>query len=137
MGRYVVTAPYVTVKTMTLEGPRIVGLYVNAPVPRDVDQGWIDRHIEAGMVMEVVDPATVNASTSPMEALAGITGADKAAEQEAALNRHRGAEKAAATRKANEDAAAKVAADQAKADRDAADAAAKASRAAAAKPPVK
>lgn len=132
MPKYVVTAPYVTVKTMTQEGPRVVGLYVNSPVPKDADPGWIERHIEAHMVMEVEDPTTVNAATSALEALDGVTGADKAAEQEAALNRHRAAAKAVETRKANEAAAAK----EAKAQADAKareDAAAKA--AAPAKPP--
>lgn len=50
---YVVTAPYVTLVTATPQGRRLVGFYRDAPVPGDVDQGVIDRHVEAGMIAEV------------------------------------------------------------------------------------
>lgn len=51
--RYVVTAPYVTVKTMTLEGWRVVGLHEGAPLPADVDQVTIDNLLRKGLAGEV------------------------------------------------------------------------------------
>src|SRR5690242_5279763 len=51
---YRVTAPYVTLKTMTENGVRVVGLYAGAPVPFDVPQDSLDHHIRMGMVEEYV-----------------------------------------------------------------------------------
>ncbi len=36
--RYVVTGAYVTAKTMTTEGVRIIGLHAGAPLPNDVPE---------------------------------------------------------------------------------------------------
>lgn len=119
MQRYVVTGKYVTVKTMTMDGPRIVGLSTGAPVPADVDEKSL-KHLEShDLIVAVADPAAVNPDVTPVEALDGITAADRAREQEAANVRHLAGVKAAETRAANEEAAAKAAkakADQAKTD---------------------
>lgn len=119
MTNYVVTGKYVTVKTMTMEGPRIVGLFAGAPVPRDVTDAQL-KHLEShDLIVAVEDAAAVNADVTPVEALDGVTAADRVREQEAANVRHLAGVKAAETRAANEaaaDKAAKAKADQAKAD---------------------
>jgi hypothetical protein len=53
--RYVVTAPYVTLKTATVDGIKIVGFYQYAPVPEDVDPEVIKRHLAAGSISKVGD----------------------------------------------------------------------------------
>lgn len=124
MGKqYLVVAPYVTMTTMTAQGPRLLGFHTNAPVPPDVPEDQIKHHLEMGLIVEVADPAAVSAEVTPIERMEGVSPADKVREQEAALNRSRSATKAAETRKANEES------DAAKADADA-----KASEAAKAKP---
>lgn len=65
---YVVVAPYVTVRTMTMDGPRIIGLFAGAPIPADADPGWCERHAEAKMIAKVADPAVVpDLTLSPVE----------------------------------------------------------------------
>jgi len=56
MAKYVVIAPYVTLTTNTVEGRRVLGFHAGAPVPADVDQDVIDRHVEAGMIAKVPEP---------------------------------------------------------------------------------
>lgn len=68
--QYVVTGAYVTLKTSTPQGPRILGFYRGAPVPADVSQEQIDHHLNQGLIAEVADPAAVPASElfpSPLE----------------------------------------------------------------------
>jgi hypothetical protein len=47
-----VSAPYVTVKTGTPQGMRIVGLFTGAPMPFDVPQDTLDHHIAMDLVAE-------------------------------------------------------------------------------------
>jgi hypothetical protein len=49
---YVVTAAYVTVKTNTPDGPRIVGRYAGTPVPADAPPEWIAHHLHKHMIAE-------------------------------------------------------------------------------------
>ena len=68
MARYVVTAPYVTVRTMTEQGARVLGLYADAPVPKDAPEDWVKNHLAAKMIAEVEDPAqAVSAVLTPLE----------------------------------------------------------------------
>jgi hypothetical protein len=109
MTNYVVTAPRVVVKTMTHDGPRMIGLFAGAPWPADADPAATQHHLDNDLIVAVEDPRAVNVDVPPLERIAGVKASDQVREQEAALNRHRGAVKAAETRKANEDAAAKPA----------------------------
>ncbi len=49
---YVVTGPYVTVKTLTPQGIRVVGLYDGAPLPADVPQKDLEHLLAQGLVHE-------------------------------------------------------------------------------------
>jgi hypothetical protein len=67
--RYVIVAPYVLARTMTADGPRVLGLHRGAPVPPDVSQEWIDGHLHTHMIVAVDDPATAGAAdVTPIEA---------------------------------------------------------------------
>lgn len=105
---YVVVAPYVTVRTMTEQGPRIIGLYTGAPVPEDAPEEWVKSHAEAGLIAEVEDPAAaVVTPLTPIERMeAGERGesesfvvAARVHEGEVARTRSRAAQKAAETRR--------------------------------------
>ncbi|SRR6266581_1889937 len=50
--KYVVTGKYVTVKTMTTEGIRVIGLYTGAPVPGDVPPDDLAHLLSIGLVHE-------------------------------------------------------------------------------------
>jgi hypothetical protein len=109
--RYVVVAPYVTLRTMTQSGPRILGFHSGAPVPPDVPDDQIQHHLSKKMIVEVADPSAVGAEATPtpierMEwAEAGLDPqaevAKRVEEAEHGRNRVRGAVKAAETRKVN------------------------------------
>lgn len=58
-GKYVVTAPYVTLKTMTPQGVRLTGFFAGAPVPGDVPEDQLKHHLDFQMITEVDDPAAV------------------------------------------------------------------------------
>jgi hypothetical protein len=63
---YRVTGPYVTVRTMTENGPRIIGLYTGARVPDDAEQEWIGNHLRDGLIGEVgAEPPPVSAESVP------------------------------------------------------------------------
>jgi hypothetical protein len=47
---YRVTGKYITVKTMTQDGPRIVGLHEGAPLPADVSKESIDHHLAVNLI---------------------------------------------------------------------------------------
>ncbi len=49
---YVVTAPYVTVKTMTIQGVRVVGLMEGAPLPADVPERDLKHLLDQGLAHE-------------------------------------------------------------------------------------
>lgn len=53
---YRVTAPYVTVKTRTHEGERIIGLYAGGLLPADVPDEQIQHHLDNDMIVEVDEP---------------------------------------------------------------------------------
>lgn len=55
--RYVITGAYVTVKTMTTQGPRIVGMYAGAPWPDDAEAAATQHHLDCGLIEEVPAPA--------------------------------------------------------------------------------
>jgi hypothetical protein len=83
---YKVTAPYVTVKTLTPDlGPAIVGLYQNNPVPDDAEPAWIEHHLARGLITETGTAEAVAATaavTAPVEPVAEAEA--PAAEPEAA-----------------------------------------------------
>lgn len=54
--RYVVKAAYVTVKTMTPDGPQMRGLYQGAVVPEDAAEHWIKGHLASKMIEEIPAP---------------------------------------------------------------------------------
>lgn len=117
MAKYIVTGAYVTVKTMTHQGPRILGLMAGAPVPDDAEPAWVKHHLETNLIVEVEDPAAVPSNEvflTPIEQQEGVDPAERVREGEAHRARSAAAVQAAETRKANEAAAAKEAADKAK-----------------------
>jgi hypothetical protein len=52
-----VTGAYVTVKTSTADGVRVVGLYAGAPWPADADPEATEHHLANGLIAEVGVPA--------------------------------------------------------------------------------
>lgn len=56
MAKYTVKGAYVTCKTMTTEGVRIVGLYAGAPVPGDAEDAWIKHHLDNNLIEAVPEP---------------------------------------------------------------------------------
>ncbi len=56
MTRYVVCAPYITLRTMTPEGPRILGFYDGQPVPEDVPKEQIEHHLGTRQIRAVEEP---------------------------------------------------------------------------------
>lgn len=56
MTQYVVTGAYVTVKTMTNEGPRILGLFAGAPWPADATEDATRHHLAMGLIEAVPEP---------------------------------------------------------------------------------
>lgn len=114
MAKYVVVAPYVTLKTMTHQGARILGFHAGAPVPDDVPPEMIKHHLDNKLIAEVADPTQIPQDElfpTPLEQMdaAGVSAADRVAEGEKSRNRAAGAVKAAETRKANEEADAEAA----------------------------
>lgn len=67
--QYTVTGAYVTVKTDTSEGPRLVGLYEGSPWPADASAEATAHHLEEGLITEVgQEPATPEALATPVPA---------------------------------------------------------------------
>jgi hypothetical protein len=60
--QFVVTGPYITVKTGTLEGVRVLGFYRDAPVPKDVNP----EHLLHLLRHDLIGPTPVPAPT-PLE----------------------------------------------------------------------
>lgn len=56
---YVVTGAYVTVKTMTVDGVKVIGLHRGAPVPRDVDPAHL-QHLLSHNLVGVVGQADLS-----------------------------------------------------------------------------
>jgi hypothetical protein len=54
---YYVTGAYVTVRTMTPDGPRVVGLYEGAPWPDDAAEAATEHHLAEGLIAEVGQPS--------------------------------------------------------------------------------
>jgi hypothetical protein len=52
---YVVTAPYITVRTGTADGLKILGFYVGAVLPGDVSEESIKHHLDSGLIAAVKD----------------------------------------------------------------------------------
>jgi hypothetical protein len=73
--RYKVTGEFVNVKTMTIDGERVVGLYKNAAVPVDASQEWIDHHLSVGLIAEVPGPPDPPAPKATRAPAAPATGA--------------------------------------------------------------
>lgn len=86
---YTVTGKYVTARTMTTDGWRVVGLMEGARVPPDVDDDWIDHHLRKNLIAEVgkepVAPADLDADEAAKYAdalvLAGEADLEKAKER--------------------------------------------------------
>lgn len=79
MKQYVVTGAYVTVKTMTHQGPRILGLMAGAPVPVDAGDFWIQHHLDSNLIEEVPEPEPVKAEVKPEPEQPKAAAAPKAA----------------------------------------------------------
>lgn len=60
--KYTVTGAYVTVKTMTDQGVRIVGLYAGAPVPADAGEAWVQHHLDNNLIEAVPAPEKPHAA---------------------------------------------------------------------------
>lgn len=58
---YVVVDAYVTLKTQTPQGPRLVGFYKGAPVPKDVPKEQIEHHLRGRQIEAVDKPEDVPA----------------------------------------------------------------------------
>jgi hypothetical protein len=70
--QYVVTGAYVTVKTNTADGPKLVGLYDGAPWPADAPEEATEHHLREGLIAEVgkapeVNPAAGFSPTEPVD----------------------------------------------------------------------
>jgi hypothetical protein len=63
--RYRVTGAYATFKTMTVNGPAVLGFYRGSPVPADVEQESIDHHLRLGLIEEVPEDAAPAAAPIP------------------------------------------------------------------------
>jgi len=63
--RYVVKAAYVTVKTMTPDGPQMRGLYQGAVVPEDAAEHWIKGHLASKMIEAIPEPKPAKAPDPP------------------------------------------------------------------------
>lgn len=77
-GSYVVTGQYVTVKTMTNEGPRILGLHSGAPIPADADPEYVKHLVAHNLAAKVDEPkaeAPKEAAKPAASAHAGAAGA--------------------------------------------------------------
>lgn len=77
--QYSVTGEYVTFKTMTVSGMKVIGLYKGAPVPSDVPQESIDHHLNMGLIEEVPQAAEPKAKASDDDAKAKAEADAKAA----------------------------------------------------------
>jgi len=62
--RYVVTAPYVTLRTMTVEGNRMLGFQAGATVPDDVPEDSFDHHLSHGLIAPAGEEAQVTVGQS-------------------------------------------------------------------------
>jgi|SRR5258708_5934623 len=142
---YVVTGEYVTLKTMTTEGVRYVGLHRNAPVPADVPQEQVDHHLKMGLIHErgwvPPDPADTSAEHAASYAAGLLSTAEAELEkaQRARDEAKAGVERVKAAEAERAKAAADAEAEQAAAEQADADArkAAEAVEAALAKQPSK
>jgi len=75
---YVVTGEYVTVRTMTNDGPRIVGLYKGSAVPGDAADDWIAHHLENKLIAVQGGGTAVTAESVPEETAAPEAAAEEA-----------------------------------------------------------
>jgi hypothetical protein len=55
--QYRVTGAYVTLKTATPAGPRMIGFQFGAIVPADVPQDQIDHHLRVRLIAPIDAPA--------------------------------------------------------------------------------
>ncbi len=84
---YVVTGAYVTVKTVTPDGVRIVGRYAGAPVPPDASPEWITHHLDKGLIAKAPEgtpPAPPSAGTVEEQGAPDLTGDQPRAEEKPA-----------------------------------------------------
>jgi len=74
--QYTVTGLYVTVKTMTTDGWRVVGLHAGALMPPDVPQSDLDHLLRKGLIAEVgkepLTPADLGAKATAEYAAAMV-----------------------------------------------------------------
>src|SRR5258708_40122581 len=87
---YVVTGPYVTVKTMTIQGMRVVGLYEGTPVPKDVPPPDLAHLLAQGLVHERgwVPPTPLEVTAAADAGMAAAQLANAQAELEKAQKAH-------------------------------------------------
>jgi len=81
--QYVVTGAYVTVKTETADGPRVVGLYAGAPWPADAPPEATKHHLENSLIEEVGAPAPAPAAAAKEEEKEAKAPAQAASHQQA------------------------------------------------------
>ncbi len=69
--QYRVTGAYVTLKTATPYGPRMMGFQHGAIVPADVPQDQIDHHLRKGLIEQVGGAAEPAGTAKPGRRAAG------------------------------------------------------------------
>jgi hypothetical protein len=81
--KYVVSGEYVTVRTMTDQGPTVIGLYRGAQWPEDASKDATEHHLTEGLIKEEGDdtpaPAHLTAQTPAAPAAEAEPAAAKAA----------------------------------------------------------
>jgi hypothetical protein len=81
--QYAVTGAYVTVKTMTVDGVKVIGLHRGAPVPADVDPAHLQHLLAHDLVAEVGQAAKADDMPEVQRAQLDANEAAKAGQLEA------------------------------------------------------
>jgi hypothetical protein len=114
--QYQVTGAYVTTKTMTTQGMRVIGLHRGAPVPADIDPEHLKHLIAHELVGEVGQPQPDPMPPAQRAVLdaneAALEGRDAGTSDAVAAHEQRVRDRNAAEARAKADAEAKAAADK-------------------------
>lgn len=71
---YSVIGAYVTVRTVTQDGPRVVGLYAGAPWPADASEEATAHHLAEGLIAETGSGVKAPAHVAEGEPAAQVPG---------------------------------------------------------------
>lgn len=63
--RYKVSGAYITCKTLTNDGPMIIGLYKDAWVPEDATGEWIEHHLKNDLIVPIAGTGPAVAASAP------------------------------------------------------------------------